>query len=555
MKQLIVESIIKSIKEIEKISLSKVNDGGSFYNISLAIKGVSLNLHMLLPAKFPMLLPEFFIKNQNEIVQIPHVEPSGKVCYIEREGTFINTDYPEKVLMGAVYQLIETLKAGISGENQSDFIKEFTSYWIRHKNIISKPVISYLSKFDSTKEIRVYINNDKFLVCQNNLSQTSILKNFKSINRVRNEEAIYVNLSIKKDMKPPIHDNSYSGKEFYSWLTKSFDFNFLELEQKKTKPSIYILGFEYDGKTQVFGVRVRSSRRNNFFYEKGEGYKVSFLSVIRYDKKTILPRGGGDLQLQNKKIIVIGCGSVGADIVTTLAKLGVGQLHLVDGDKITISNIHRFELGRSFIGEYKVKALKKYLDNELIYTKTHAYIDYFEKAIKNFEYENFDLIISATGDPSINFEINRISSEKGIASIYAWNEPLGIGGHALISTPDYKGCYKCLFNEEGKNKSSFCDSEQEKPFYKQHLGCGEVYTVFTILDSKKTSVLACQLAVDYLLENDKSSKIRSWKGNDLNFVKEGFKSSKRYQVQSQDELDNNQSNFYSEECKVCSNDC
>lgn len=66
--------------------------------------------------------------------------------------------------------------------------------------------------------------------------------------------------------------------------------------------------------------------------------------------------------LNNKKIIVFGCGGVGSAAIEALARAGVGNIDFVDGDVVSVSNINRQLIAlHSTIGENKVDVVKKRL--------------------------------------------------------------------------------------------------------------------------------------------------------------------------------------------------
>mgnify|MGYP004523096283 CR=1 FL=1 len=64
--------------------------------------------------------------------------------------------------------------------------------------------------------------------------------------------------------------------------------------------------------------------------------------------------------LKNKKVLVIGVGGVGGYAVEALARCDIGNITIVDYDKVDISNINRQIIAlHSTIGLFKVDVLKK----------------------------------------------------------------------------------------------------------------------------------------------------------------------------------------------------
>ncbi len=52
---------------------------------------------------------------------------------------------------------------------------------------------------------------------------------------------------------------------------------------------------------------------------------------------------GEDTQksLQDKTIVIIGCGGLGSSLAIGLGGTGIGHIHLVDFDEVSVHNIHR----------------------------------------------------------------------------------------------------------------------------------------------------------------------------------------------------------------------
>ena len=75
---------------------------------------------------------DFYIVDYlEEFPFIPHIDGSGKVCFIDLEGILIDNkeNYFSAILLQCVELVISVLRKGLSGVNQMDFIKEFHSYW------------------------------------------------------------------------------------------------------------------------------------------------------------------------------------------------------------------------------------------------------------------------------------------------------------------------------------------------------------------------------------------------------------------------------------------
>ena len=84
----------------------------------------------------------------------------------------------------------------------------------------------------------------------------------------------------------------------------------------------------------------------------------------RYSRQIILKKVGilGQIKIKNSKVLVVGCGGLGSPVIDLLSRAGIGEIGIMDHDKVSISNIHRQVMFTSDdVGKYKVSILKKKL--------------------------------------------------------------------------------------------------------------------------------------------------------------------------------------------------
>lgn len=60
-------------------------------------------------------------------------------------------------------------------------------------------------------------------------------------------------------------------------------------------------------------------------------------------------------------VSVCGLGGLGSNAAISLARAGIGKLHLIDFDRVDISNLHRQQYAVSQLGMYKTDAMKQIL--------------------------------------------------------------------------------------------------------------------------------------------------------------------------------------------------
>ena len=72
-------------------------------------------------------------------------------------------------------------------------------------------------------------------------------------------------------------------------------------------------------------------------------------------------RHGEDLQnkISAARVAVCGLGGLGSNIAIALARAGVGHLHLIDFDRVDLTNLNRQQYAVGQLGQYKTDALRE----------------------------------------------------------------------------------------------------------------------------------------------------------------------------------------------------
>ena len=92
--------------------------------------------------------------------------------------------------------------------------------------------------------------------------------------------------------------------------------------------------------------------------------KIKPRQIRRLEKQIVLKKIGlsGQKKILAGKVLIIGLGGLGCPLLTYLAASGVGQVGLVDFDKIELSNLNRQTLfNKDDIGKFKVIQAKKFI--------------------------------------------------------------------------------------------------------------------------------------------------------------------------------------------------
>ena len=168
---------------------------------------------------------------------------------------------------------------------------------------------------------------------------------------------------------------------------------------------------------------------------------------MRYRRQSLVPEIGkkGQTELQNARVLFVGMGGLGNTAALYLAGAGVGTLGLIDGDHVSISNLHRQILfSASDVGVQKVLAAKKHLHslNPDLQIETYDFELKAQNAIEIFS--KYDLILDGTDRFSTKLLINDACLKLKLPWIYAsvsqWEGQTALFHSKISESP----CYRCF---------------------------------------------------------------------------------------------------------------
>lgn len=116
-----------------------------------------------------------------------------------------------------------------------------------------------------------------------------------------------------------------------------------------------------------------------------------------FSRTELLLGRDGVKRLQDASVAVFGIGGVGGYAVEALARSGVGRLHLIDHDKVSVSNLNRQIIAvTSTIGRYKVDAAKERILDINPKAEVYAYRTfYMPDTAEEFDFTQYDYVVDA----------------------------------------------------------------------------------------------------------------------------------------------------------------
>lgn len=167
---------------------------------------------------------------------------------------------------------------------------------------------------------------------------------------------------------------------------------------------------------------------------------------IRYNRNIIIDLIGeeGQNRLAAAKVLVAGAGGLGSTVLANLSAVGVGNIGIIDNDKLELSNLNRQYIHKyANIGKVKVESAKEWINGFNPDINVEVYPVRLDESNYHDIISGYDLVIDCFDTYKSKFLLNKIaiSANKtlihgGVTEFY---------GQATVIIPSLTGCLKCLF--------------------------------------------------------------------------------------------------------------
>ncbi|MFH1784782.1 MAG: molybdopterin-synthase adenylyltransferase MoeB [bacterium] len=170
--------------------------------------------------------------------------------------------------------------------------------------------------------------------------------------------------------------------------------------------------------------------------------------IERYSRQILLSDLGGKGQekLLDAKVLIIGAGGLGSPCALYLASAGVGQLGIVDYDKVELNNLQRQIVhSTDSVGTSKVESAKVRLNAINPDVNVVAHNVRLDSSNIMDVIKDYDIVV----DGSDNFPTRYLVNDACVLA----GKPLSHGGilkfsgQVLTILPGKSACYRCLFSE------------------------------------------------------------------------------------------------------------
>jgi adenylyltransferase/sulfurtransferase len=182
----------------------------------------------------------------------------------------------------------------------------------------------------------------------------------------------------------------------------------------------------------------------------------------RYSRQILFPEIGseGQKKLLNSRVLIVGCGALGASQAEMLARAGVGKLRIVDRDFVEFTNLQRQTLySETDAAERLPKAVAAKNRLAQINSEVQA-----EAIVADVNYSNIEDLIEGCDlvlDGTDNFQARYLINDACVKLEKSWIYGAAVAGYGATMTvlPNKTPCLRCVFEEmPGAGSAPTCDT-------------------------------------------------------------------------------------------------
>jgi hypothetical protein len=513
-----------------------------------------VQLFIGLPEEFPLKLPKVYLAkaDRDRLAYLPHVDDDGEVCVFDNEGIHLDWQQPGPLATECIMKARRILEIGLRGENQADFEEEFSAYWdqIYHKQdkVVSElsmldgkilpegPLIKLVSIFPAYEGYNFIVHSDS--------EEFDRVKKFLIDAKFRLVEGTALFLGISNRGVPFFETNS-TALDFINREFPKLKAEFQRYVSKGNNPIVVIFARAVQGKFMFYGWKIGPLTLARQGFRKSELKPWTVFTEVALDARKPVTRVKFDTLTNERlimrtqgvaepdtprRIVMIGLGSIGSNLLPYFTATELARLDLVDPDIMAMENIHRHLLGMDYIKRYKVRAMEAYLksSNPLLNVVAHnisvvPFIGGHPDLLKEA-----DMVVVCLGNTNLEHYIfSRLAdSDARNAAIVIWVEPFLAGAHCLYLRPHLNLDFSVLFDQGIFRYNIINSSEYADPGRKMLLKEGGCQASYIPYGRQSISRFLATLAPHLfdLLENPaEKNYVLSFKGSESAICQSGLR--------------------------------
>ena len=170
--------------------------------------------------------------------------------------------------------------------------------------------------------------------------------------------------------------------------------------------------------------------------------------IERYSRHIILPEVGGigQQKMLEARVLLLGAGGLGSPAAYYLAAAGIGNLGIVDFDRVDLSNLQRQIIhSTERIGMLKTESAKKTIESLNPDVKVVLYNERLDSSNIMELIKNYDFIIDGSDNFPTRYLVNDACVMKSKTLIHG--SIFRFEGQVTVFKTDDGPCYRCLYPE------------------------------------------------------------------------------------------------------------
>jgi len=447
---------------------------------------------------------------------LAHVSCSGWVCVNDSESLSIDLSRHADTVAQTVVAALNLLEHSLNDTTQEyvEFFNELEGYWSnRPERILGRTAAEVDER-------------SRLLTCYSEAAGDSSTLNFrelsapKPIEFPKDEGRIFrsVFLSLQRAVLPPA-PNEPLNVDYLQNLVGEFD-----SAQEALWAALLGNSPEPERVAMLVSMPRPAGGRSliGFTFGVVDGHldsksPVANLLMLRHTVSHMRERGGADLRLGSRHVVVFGCGSVGSEVADALATSGVGRLTLVDPQELAADNVFRHAVGRLWIGTPKAQALQGTFSIMYPGVEVTAVADSAHRWLLSNTTTDVDGFVVALGMPTLERQLARAIRQchPNTPMVHTWLEPLDLGGHAVLVNSSGAGCLDCLYRDDEGVDSLFSRTSYLAPgqtLTRNLTGCASTFTPYGAIQSRRTALLAAEQMLK-ALNGSEAPRYAYWTGD------------------------------------------
>lgn len=239
-------------------------------------------------------------------------------------------------------------------------------------------------------------------------------------------------------------------------------------------------------------------------------------ALTREERQRRIPELAG---LEDARVIAIGAGSVGSQLVLELVKAGVGHTDVVDNDAMDVNNTVRHALTTWDDGAHKADALvqRAQLANPFVDIVGHTFTVGARNSGRHYSQklrelvEDADVVVDTTGSQVVARILQRHCIELDVTLVVAGLSTGSHGADVAVFPPDpHRACFDCLVLAQSGEAPAIANPHAGGTALLTPRGCAHPAFTGAGFDATALAALAARVTVQATRKSDYPASRFDW---------------------------------------------